>query len=192
MSATETNMGKRRLVSPRLSDMGQGPTPEQVEQRREQLRANAKYRPSKEASKAALKALAGKKTRKALGGAPTSEEASLVAQNALALATDAAREVAVSSPFVAHQTTRFGVNAALAGFYTQAAANAGFSTEQGMRLIELAHRCENQATKAMVACEAAVRAFAGKPRKQGGPSAAIDAEYQRYMAAQVAAVSGEP
>ena len=109
----EQTKGKRRLGSKRLSAMHEGATPEQVERRREQLRENARNRASKEATRAPLKAVVGEQVRRALGNKATPEESRLVAENALTLARDAAREVAHASPFVAHHTTRFGVNAAL-------------------------------------------------------------------------------
>jgi hypothetical protein len=160
----EPSHGKPRLTKPRVGTMHRGAAPEQIEQRREQLRENARYRGSKEATRAPLKAAAGAKVRRALGRTATPEESRLVAENALQLATDAAREVAVASPFVAHATTRFGVNAALAGFYTQKAAEAGFDTECGLALLDAAHRCERAAERAMVAASAAVKEFAGKQK----------------------------
>lgn len=160
----ENSHGKARLTKPRLSDMHEGTTPEHVERQREQLRENARYRGSKEATRASLRAAAGEQVRGALAGQATPEESRLVAENALQLAGDAARLVACASPFVAHSTTRFGVNAALAGFYTQKAAEAGFATQEGLAMVDAAHRCEKAATAAMVAAEAAVKAFANKRR----------------------------
>lgn len=172
--AIENSHNKRRVIGPRLSTMGEGPTPEQVEQRREQLRANATYRASKESSRGYLKALVGEATRKAMPSTATPEESRLVAENALTLAADAAREVASPSPFVAHHVTRFGVNAALAGFYTQQAAEAGFATPDGLAMVEAAQRAEQAATRAMAAAEAAVKAFAGKRPKRIDVQAMID------------------
>lgn len=158
----EASHGKPRLTKPRVTSMHKGATPEQVEQRREQLRENARYRGSKEATRAPLRAATGAKVRRALGRSATPEESRLVADNALQLAADAARELAVSSPFVAHHTTRFGVNAALSGYYTQKAAEAGFDSERGLLLLDAAHRCEKAAERAMVAASAAVKEFGGK------------------------------
>ncbi len=169
----EESHGKPRLTMPRLSDMHEGSTPEQTEQRREQLRENARYRGSKEALRAPLRAVAGEEVRRAVGGLATPEESRLVAENALQLAGDAAREVACGSPFCAHHTTRFGVNAALAGFYAQRAAEVGFGSPEGLTFVEAAHRCERQAERAMVAAIAAAKEFGSRRPKEIDLAAAV-------------------
>lgn len=169
----EKSKGKPRLTHARLTDMGDGTPSEQPTTRSEQNQNNARNRSSKEATKAPLRAVAGAEVRKALGGRATPEESRIVAQNALVLASDAQREIGVSSPFVSHYAVRYGVNAALAGFYTQAAAEAGFDSELGLVLVDAAHKAEARAERAMVAADAAVKAFAGKQRKSIDLGAAI-------------------
>lgn len=161
----ERSHGAPRLTKPRLTDAHEGPTPQEVEQRREQLRQNAMHRGTKEAVRAPLRAVAGEEVRRALGSSATPEESRMVAQNALQLAGDAGREVASPSPFVAHFVVRYGVNVALAGFYTQKAAEVGFDSPRGLELIDAAHRCEARAERAMIAASAAVKTFAGKRSK---------------------------
>jgi hypothetical protein len=164
--SVENSHGKARLTSPRVSDMADEPTSgEHQAPKHGRGNQNAKYRGTQESVRAPLKAAVGDEVRKALGGRVTPQESRLVAGNALQIAGDAQREVGVVSPFVSHHVTRFGVNAALAGFYTQAAAEAGFDTERGLAMMEAAHKCEARAERAMVAADAAAKAFAGKRPK---------------------------
>jgi hypothetical protein len=159
----EIGQGRHRLTDNRLSDMETPrPTPERPSTLSEQASQNAKWRGAREAISAPLKAVAGEEVRRALGSDATPAESQLVARNALVIAGDVQRDVGIFSPFIAHHVTRFGVNSALAGYLTQRSADAGFDSDRGLALLEAAHRCEQQATRAMVAIDAAVRTSARK------------------------------
>jgi hypothetical protein len=159
----EIGQGQPRLTGGRLSDMETPrPAPERPSNVSEQAAQNAKHRGTREALSAPLKAVAGEDVRRALGSDATPEESQLVARNALVIAGDVQRDVGVFSPFIAHHVTRFGVNSALAGYFTQKAAEASFDSDRGLALLEAAHRCEQQGTRAMVAIDAAVRTSARK------------------------------
>jgi hypothetical protein len=154
----ELSHDKLRLVGERLSDIDTPRPPiDRPANVSEQAAENGRFRGTKEVLSAPLKAAAGENVRRALGSDATPEESQLVARNALVIAGDVQRDVGVFSPFIAHQVTRFGVNSALAGFYTQKAAEHGFDSQGGVQRLEWAHRCEQQATRAMVAIEAAIR-----------------------------------
>lgn len=163
--STRISHGKRILDLDRLADMGKPAPHEQPTTRAEQNQNNARNRSTKEAVKAPLKAAAGNAVRKALGGKATPEESALVAQNALVLAADAQREIGVSSPFVSNFAVRYGVAVALAGFFVQRASELGFDSPEGLAMLEAAHKCEARSERAMLAADAAVKAFAGKNRK---------------------------
>ncbi|MDB4987836.1 MAG: hypothetical protein JWN04_3014 [Myxococcaceae bacterium] len=158
--------GKRRLASKRLSDMGEGEgsTSTQPRPGAPVGNNNATYAASKRAARRALETIAGVRITQATGEPPMPEESRHVADSALALAADAVREVGCPSPFVEYHSQRFGLNASLAGSFTQRAAEAGFASERGLLMLEAAHRCETMATRAMVAAEAAAKSF-GRSRK---------------------------
>lgn len=158
----EHSHGKPRLTKPRVRATRDRASADQPRTRAEQRQENARYRGSKEATRAPLAALVDKAVRKAVPSDEPPEASRLVAENALQLAGDLARSVNVAHPLVAHHCTRFGVNAALAGFYTQRAAELGFDSERGLELVDAAHKCEGRAERAQVALDAAVKAFAGK------------------------------
>jgi hypothetical protein len=180
----EQSHGRDRLTPPRLTDMGtSGASPQQPAERADQLRQNAMYRGSKEAARASLAAVVGTQVRRAIPSDAAPEESRLVAANALQLASDAAREINVASPYVAHHVTRFGTNAALAGFFTQKAAEAGFDSPRGLELIEAAHRCEGAATRAMVAAAAAVRTFSQGRRREPKVIDMLEARAAEHLAA---------
>jgi hypothetical protein len=168
MSGFERSHGKPRVPLHRVSDMGDGATLEQPPSSRvEQLRQNATNHPAKTASRRFLKAIVEAGVDDAMPESATAAESRLVAETALQLAAGAARHVNASNPFVAHHATRYGVNAALAGFYTQKAAEAGFASKLGLELVDAAQRCEQQATRAMAAIDAALKAFGNKRRAAG-------------------------
>ena len=162
----EKSHGRTRLTRPRLTDVGQsGPTPEPPRTRSERHVASGQNRGTKEVSKAAAKALAGEQTRRALPSATTPEASRLVAQNALQLYGDITREVGTATCFVANYAMRYSVNASLSAFFTQCAGEAGFDSKRGITMLEAAHRCEARSERAMIAIEAALKAFSRKESK---------------------------
>lgn len=190
----EARGGKPRLTGRRLSDVGQGGTvPHQPTRKRGRSNQNAVARGTVEANRDPLRAIAGeceKVVRRALGGATAPAASQLVAKNALQLYADAVRHVGVASPFVSTFLTRYATNSALASHFMQQALEVGLNTVEGLAFIEAAHKCESRAERGMVAAEASVKAFAGKQRKHSGPSAAVEDEYQRFLAAQPVEGSG--
>lgn len=178
----ERSKGKPRVTGDRLSNMtAPRPPADRPSTVSEQAAQNGKWRGSREALSAPMKAVAGADVRRAIGSDATPEASQLVARNALVLAGDVQRDVGVVTPFIAHHVTRFGVNSALAGFFTQRAAELGFDSDRGLAMLEAAHRCEQQSTRAMVAIDAAVRTAATQKRK--GPSE-LDLEYERMVLEQ--------
>ena len=97
----EISQGTPRLApAGRLSDMETPrPTPERPSNVSEQAAQNGKWRGSKEALSAPLRAVAGEDVRRALGSDATPEESQLVARNALVIAGDVQRDVPLALTF---------------------------------------------------------------------------------------------
>lgn len=74
-----------------------------------------------------------------------------VAREALTLYRSFRRDLPSSSVAVLGPALRYAINTALAGHYTALAGLAGFETDRGMQLVDLSHRCEQQALRASTA-----------------------------------------
>jgi hypothetical protein len=178
----EQSHGKPRLTAPRPTDLG---TVETGADRRRDHKSDGTFAPGNQAAvgrsaRAAVRApylAAEKRISEALASGTEPTESDRLLSDALAVFHAARRELGVSSAFVQGPTIAYSVETILAGFFTKAAADAGFLTERGMKLHERALACEQAAARAMTAALAAAKAVTGKRAPKGANAilAAIEA-----------------
>lgn len=170
----EQSRGKARLTRPRLSDVGTVPT---VDERSRDRVAGGLFAPGNKAAvgrtaKRALTApLRAARTRlRELDGGLPAPIADELLSDAMSVFNSARVELGSSSVFVLSNAVMFATESVLAGHFAKQAAVAGFDTERGAELLEMAHRCETQAQRAMTAALAAVKALP----KRGKTARVID------------------
>ncbi len=160
----ELSHDKPRLTGPRLSDVGTvpsatEPSPDRVEQGRfapgNQVAAG---RSAKQAIRRPLKD-ALRRVEDAIRDAVEPSEADVLVADAEAVCREAMRSVGAPSILVLAPAVRFATNSVLAGHLTNKAAEAGFTTEEGERLLGMAHQCEQQALRASTAMLANAKAL---------------------------------
>jgi hypothetical protein len=159
----ELSHGKPRLTAPRLSDVGA------VEAGAERLRnhdekgrfvpgnAAGRDRNAKRALTAPLRA-ARARLLAADDTLPRSVADELL-RDALAVYGSAKSELGSSSVFVLANLVTFATESVLSGYFAKQAAEQGFDTARGGQLLELGHKCETQAQRAMTAALAARKAL---------------------------------
>lgn len=176
----EVSHGKPRLTAPRPTDLG---TVEPVGDRGRDHDAKGRFVPGNRAAvgKSARRALtaplraARTRVREAVGGEarPVADE---LLNDALAVFGSVRVELDSRSVLVLGPAVTYATETVLAGYFVKLAAEKGLETEEGARLLGLAHACETQATRALTAALAAAKAVGG--RKKVGPNrilAAIEA-----------------
>lgn len=103
--------------------------------------------------------------QQATAGAIAPEESREVARAALALYVANRRQLGQRAVLVLARVMRASVNDALAGYYTAKAAVVGFATEEGLAMLDAAHRCENRAERGMTTALAFAKVAGSKPPK---------------------------
>jgi len=182
----EESHGKARLVGPRLSDLGTVPTDTEARHDRGErgrfLPGNkvAVGRTARTAIRAPYRAAEQRITDAVEGGAEPSDSDRLLA-DALAVFHAVRRELGSSSALVQGPAIAYAVETILAGYFTKAAADAGFLTDDGMRFHDRALACEQAASRAMTAALAATKALAGRRKPQRTALQVIDAVAQREL-----------
>lgn len=154
-----------RLTKPRPTDLGSVPADgERSAWKGDGGRfANGnRYGAERGAKTAAVGSLkeARRRVRRALREATDPETADVLQSEALTLYQAAARDLRSHSILVLGPLVRFAVNSALAGHYSNACTRAGYETQEGARLLGLAHACETRAERAETMAIAAARALA--------------------------------
>jgi hypothetical protein len=164
----EPSHGKARLTAPRPSDLG---SVDAGDERQRNHRADGTFAPGNRAAynRSAKRALtaplraARARLRDVVGGEGRPVADALL-NDAMAVYGSARVELGKSSVFVLAPLASFATESVLAQHFTKLAAEAGFDTERGGQLLELAHRCETQAQRAMTAALAASKAV---PQRRG-------------------------
>jgi hypothetical protein len=174
----EQTKGKRRLTAPRLSNLGTVGT---VDDRQANHNADGTFatRNRAAADRSAKRALtaplrAARTRLQDLGEGVTPPVADELLRDALAVYGSARVELGSSSVFVLANLISFATESVLAGYFARKSGDAGFDTELGAGLLELTHRCETQAQRAMTAALAAQKAL---PKRAKG-RAAIPAGFE--------------
>ena len=150
----ETSHGRDYLVGPRLSDINDSVGGTDERRRRDHgpgglfRRGNgaARGRGTKRAITSAVQDL----IERTAGGSLEASEASEVAQGALKLYDATRRSLGDDDPRVLAPALRFSVNTMLTGVFTRRAGEVGFTSEEGMALLEMAHKCEQRADRSSV------------------------------------------
>ncbi len=168
----EPSHGKERLTAPRLSDVGTVPAAdERSRDRGEHGRFKsgnkaAVGRSAKQALTAPLRD-ARERLRMVLEGQARPEADELLGA-ALTVFASARLELGSSSVFVLSNLVSFAAGSVLGQRFTVLATQAGLASARGAELLDLAHRCEQQAQRAMTAALAASKALT--KRRPGKPS----------------------
>jgi len=176
----EQSHGKPRLTRPRMSDVGSVDT---EGERRQNHNPDGTFATRNEAAKGrrAKMALtrdvrmARRRCEEAIRAAVEPSEADRLTADAEALYRETKRDVGHTSILVLAPGLTFAINTVLAGHFMNGAAVAGFATEEGERLLGLAHDCEQHAQKAMTAMLAAAKALGSRKPARNPILAAIEA-----------------
>lgn len=176
----EASHGRLRLTAPRLSDVGTvpsacEPSPDRVDGG---LFAPgnkiAEGRSAKQAVRRPLKQ-ARRRLEDAIARAVEPSEADQLIADADAVCREAMRSVGHGSILVLAPAVRFAVNSILAGHYSNKATEVGLTTEEGERLMGLAHGCEQQMLRASTAMLANAKALDGKRGRESDLSSLVAA-----------------
>lgn len=168
----ERDKGGDYVTRTRLSDLE---TVDTAEQRARERDAAGRFQPGNEAARQHgahreltkdLKAIRDA-VQQATASAIAPDESRDVARAALALYVANKRTVGQRTVLVLARVMRASVNDALANYYTAKAAAAGFATEDGLALLDAAHRCENRAERGMTVALAFSKVTTTKPAKPG-------------------------
>lgn len=178
----EQNRGKVRLIPTRPTDIGAVPAGGDRDRDHD---AKGRFMPGNKAGvgKSARRALtaplraARARVREATQGEPASVGDELLS-HALAVFGSVGLELDTRSVLVGGPAVTYATETILGGYFVKQAIERGLETEEGARLLGLAHACETQATRALTAAMAAAKAISG--RKKASPEesrivAAIDA-----------------
>jgi hypothetical protein len=109
--------------------------------------------------------MARERIRKATTGTDPTVADTLLS-DAAAIYGDARGELGSKSILVLGALASFATETVLAGHFIVQAGKNGFETEAGMALLEYAHRCETQASRAMVAALSACKALLENKKRQ--------------------------
>jgi hypothetical protein len=175
----EQSHDKPRLTQPRPSDLG---TVETGADRRQDHNADGTFaagnkaaadRSAKRALTAPLRAATARVRAVTEGQAPSETDALLA--DAMAVYSSVRRELGTRRTLVLSAVAVHAAESVLAGYFINRAAAVGLDTKQGAALIEMAHRCETQAARAMTAALAATKALGGrKPKRAKSPVELIE------------------
>lgn len=169
----EQSHGKPRLTAPRLSDLESVPTggdrhrDHNADGTFAQRNQAAKGRSARRALVAPLRA-AAERVRVATAGEAVCERDRLLA-DANAVYASTCCELGTRSTLVLSALAAHACESVLAGHFVQSAAAVGLGTDEGGRLLGLAHSCETQASRAMTAALAAMKALMHRRRSKKGP-----------------------
>lgn len=166
----EPSHGKPRLTAPRPSDLGTVAT---GAERDRNHGADGRFQPGNDAARdktarraltAPLRAAVARVRAAAEGEVPTVADALLA--DAMAVYSSSRRELGTRSTLVLSSLAVHASESVLAGHYLRRAAELGLETKHGAALVEMAHRCETQAARAMTAALAATRVLSERPPRR--------------------------
>lgn len=166
LHTVELSRGKPRLTAPRPSDLG---TVETAGDRDRDHGNDGRFvagnraavgRSARRALTAPLRAAQRRVADAAQGQAAPVADALL--GDALAVYGSVRVELGSRSVLVLGPAVTYATETVLAGWFVRRAAETGLDTEEGARLLGLAHACETQATRALTAALAAAKAVGAR------------------------------
>lgn len=199
--AAEQSHGRPYVVGPRLSDT---PAVDTDARRHRNHDDKGRFRRGNDAPRGgAAKRVLKRQLRLAVSSATTgaplapaeTESAELLDQARVLFRETRRRLRMPDDPRVAGPAIRHAVNTVLAGFYTNKAGEAGFASDLGMKLLEMAHKCEQRADRSSVQCttfDAQLRPANGKPQLPPWFTEAPERPAERVSDGRDSRVVGEP